>query len=246
MSYKLPPTPHAQLSNSIAQVIPAGQSAQAYPVLFDTNDEVRGIDHDIAGVAVTITNATPGVFTYTATAAFPTLVNGDCVKFTTDGGLPTGLTVGTAYYIVNAGTDGAGKFRVATAPGGADVATSSAGSGTHTVKCNHRIYIPATGDYLINLSLIVNSTATDNIYVWARMAGSDIARSNTLVGIAKANTTALIAVPLILMVATQNTKFEWYWGASADNCTLPVFAAAASPTRPATPSAILTINKTSK
>ena len=245
-SYKLPPIPHAQLSNAIAQVIPSGQSAKAYPVLFDTNDELSGIAHDIAGVAVLISNGTPCVCTYTATAAFPTLVNGDCVKFTTLGALPASLAVGTAYYVVNAGTDGAGKFRLAASPGGADINTTDAGSSTHTVKCNHRIYIPATGDYLAILSILVNSSDHDTIYVWARLAGSDIARSTTQVGIAKEDLPALISVPLVLMVTSQNTKFEWYWGASSDASSLPVFATGSNPTRPATPSAILTITKVAK
>ena len=58
------------------------------------------------------------------------LRNDDAVVFRTSGGLPTGLTVGTVYYVVNKATD---TFKVAATVGGAAINTSSAGSGTHSV-----------------------------------------------------------------------------------------------------------------
>lgn len=77
---------------------------------------------------VTITNATPGVVTWAAHG----LANGTPILFTTTGALPTGLTVGTAYFVRNAA---ANTFELATASGAASsVATSSAGSGVHTAK----------------------------------------------------------------------------------------------------------------
>lgn len=81
---------------------------------------------------VTITNATPAVFTVTSTTGY---YNGMPIAFTNSGGaLPTGLTASTTYYISNLNTDGANKFRVATTRGGTEVNTSSAGSGTHTAR----------------------------------------------------------------------------------------------------------------
>lgn len=79
---------------------------------------------------VTITNASPAVCTNaTNTTGY---YNGMPIRFTTTGALPTGLTVGTVYYVVDLGTDGASKFRVAATSGGTAINTSSAGSGTHT------------------------------------------------------------------------------------------------------------------
>ena len=78
---------------------------------------------------VTISNASPGVVTYTDTDDIWT--DGDEVTFTTTGALPTGLTVGTTYYVVNL-TAGANTFEVAATSGGTPINTSSAGSGTHT------------------------------------------------------------------------------------------------------------------
>lgn len=74
---------------------------------------------------VTISNGSPGV------VSWPThgLQNGDRVKFTTTGSLPTGLTPNTSYYVVSATS---GQFSVAATLGGAPIATSTTGSGTHT------------------------------------------------------------------------------------------------------------------
>ena len=69
------------------------------------------------------------MFTVTSTTGF---YNGMPISFTTTGALPTGLTASTTYYVTNLGTDGANKFRVSATLGGADVNTSSSGSGTHT------------------------------------------------------------------------------------------------------------------
>lgn len=74
---------------------------------------------------VTITIASPGVVSWAA----HTLVNGMAVRFSTTGALPTGLTAGTTYYVVNAA---AGTFQVAATVGGSAIVTSGTQSGTHT------------------------------------------------------------------------------------------------------------------
>jgi hypothetical protein len=75
-----------------------------------------------------ISNASPAVFTKAAHA----LAAGDALVLSTTGSLPSGLTVGTVYYVLAAGLT-ADEFRVSTTPGGAAVNTSSAGSGTHSM-----------------------------------------------------------------------------------------------------------------
>lgn len=75
---------------------------------------------------VTITNASPGVVTWTAHG----LAVGSPVVFTTTGALPTGLTAGTTYYVRTVLT--ADTFTVSATQGGAAINTSGAGSGTHT------------------------------------------------------------------------------------------------------------------
>lgn len=90
---------------------------------------------------VTITNASPGVVTWASHG----LNIASPVNFTTTGGLPTGLSVGTNYYVSSQGF-AAGAFSVSTtvanALAGTSVNTSSAGSGTHTALSN---VILATG-----------------------------------------------------------------------------------------------------
>lgn len=85
---------------------------------------VWGADCEVVST-VTISNAEPGVISWTGHG----LPNGTSVVFTTTGALPTGLTAGTTYYVVNASTN---TFSVAATPGGAPINTTAAGSGTHT------------------------------------------------------------------------------------------------------------------
>lgn len=57
--------------------------------------------------------------------------DGDPVRFTTTGTLPTGLELGKDYYVLNAGVN---DFEVEeTIGGGAVLITAAAGGGTHTV-----------------------------------------------------------------------------------------------------------------
>lgn len=81
---------------------------------------------DLKGATVTVTIATPGVFTKTSHG----LSLGDAVVFQTTGALPTGITAGTTYYVSN--LPNANDFRVSTTRGGSDQATSGTQSGTHS------------------------------------------------------------------------------------------------------------------
>lgn len=74
---------------------------------------------------VTVTIASPGVFSHTAHG----YENNQPVVFRTTGALPTGLTAGTTYYIVNKNTD---DYQVSATPGGAAINTSGSQSGVHT------------------------------------------------------------------------------------------------------------------
>jgi hypothetical protein len=84
----------------------------------------------VASATATITIATPGVVAQNAHGK----AAGDPVAFTTTGALPTGLTAGTTYYVLNPATN---TYQLAATPGGAAIATSGTQSGTHTA---HRPY----------------------------------------------------------------------------------------------------------
>ena len=88
---------------------------------------------------VTISNASPGVITYTTHG----LTAGAPLFLATTGALPTGLSVGTTYYVKTVLT--ADTFTVAATPTGSAINTSSAGSGTHTIQtCTWTRYGSAT------------------------------------------------------------------------------------------------------
>lgn len=76
---------------------------------------------------VTISNATPGVVTWTG----HTLADDTPVSFTTTGTLPAPLAPGVTYYVASAATN---TFEVSLTPGGASINTTTDGSGTHTAR----------------------------------------------------------------------------------------------------------------
>jgi len=86
---------------------------------------------------VTVTIASPGVFTLTGHG----FNIGTAVYFSTTGALPTGLTAGTTYYVIAAGLT-ANAFEVSTQIGGSAVNTSGTQSGTHKVLTQN-IALPA-------------------------------------------------------------------------------------------------------
>jgi len=76
---------------------------------------------------------------------------GTPVVLSTTGALPTGLTAGTTYYVVAPTTD---AFSLAATPGGSAIATSSAGSGTHTA-----VAVPVgETDYIAGFAMLGTKT----------------------------------------------------------------------------------------
>ncbi len=101
-----------------------------------------------ASATVTISNASPAVITETAHGMTAALNNCSATNFTTTGGLPTGLTVGTNYYV---NITGVNTYNVSTSVAnciaGTFVNTSSAGSGTHTAV--HKAILASTTEISI-------------------------------------------------------------------------------------------------
>lgn len=75
----------------------------------------------------TITIASPAVVTQLSHG----LANGNPVVFTTSGALPTGITSGTTYYVINRTAD---TFQVSATVGGTAINTSGSQSGTHILN----------------------------------------------------------------------------------------------------------------
>ena len=118
----------------------------------------------------TVTIASPAVFSRTGHGLYA----GVPVKFSTTGALPTGLTVGTTYYVISSGLT-ADAFQVSTSRGGSAVNTSGSQSGTHSVSSVTGLTYwivrnPANGDlYSLDSSGQVHK-ATNEV-TWTPLAG---------------------------------------------------------------------------
>ena len=96
----------------------------------------------IAAQTVTITIATPGVFTVPTTA----LPAGTSLVLSTTGALPTGLTAGVTYYVIN---PSGLTFQLSTSPTGSPIATSGTQSGTHTATPTVFVTVPSGSRWVI-------------------------------------------------------------------------------------------------
>jgi len=124
------------------------------------------------------------------------------------------------------------------------------GTGTGAVA-NSRFTLNTIGEYLFLISAIADSTSgVHTLDIWVRTAASggtpaDVANSNThqsMTGTAN----GLIAVPFIITATAIGDIVEFWMRGDGTQSRLLSIAAGVSPTRPAVPSIILTINKISK
>lgn len=119
------------LATDNANITPSGWK---WAVSFSVNPPVPGNPANFSfflptGPAnFTATNASPCVFTWTPTAALASLPNDTGIKLA--GSPPAGFAVGTTYYVINSSGS---TFKLAAAPGGPALNSSSTGSGTLTV-----------------------------------------------------------------------------------------------------------------
>jgi hypothetical protein len=107
----------------------------------------------------TISQANPGIITVNNHG----LIAGDPVIFTTTGALPTGLAVGTVYY-VTATSLATNTFTVSATLGGVAIATTTAGSGVHTVHTGTSYSIVGLGsnDFVNNTQQDLYAINLDN------------------------------------------------------------------------------------
>ena len=115
---------------------------------------------------------------------------------------------------------------------------------------NSKIYVPCGGQYLVTFTLQVSnrSNATQEFEVWAKDTGVNFPDSRTRFDIAarKDSSTWAHVVPAITGIFTVTDPsvnyLEIAWWASSTDVFIEQYAADTSPTRPAIPSVILTIN----
>lgn len=174
---------NARLTSSTAPEPGVGEAAFAMGTTYAEGDKaIVGSPTSTA----TITIAAPAVVSWAAHGQ----ADGTPVVFTTTGALPTGITAGTIYYVLNAA---AGTFQLAMTPGGAPITTTGSQSGTHTATCQvHRVFqslvASNTGNYP---TLAASSDKWLDIGPTNRWAMFDLLR----------NTATTVASPLTVVLA---------------------------------------------
>lgn len=118
------PAEHSYALRSLTVPLVQGATQTPQPIL--VIDEGLGSTTSLGTVTVTI--ATPGVFTRVAHG----LIAGELVYLTKTGALPTGLASGTLYYVIAAGLT-ANEFQVSATRAGSAINTSGTQSGVHTL-----------------------------------------------------------------------------------------------------------------
>jgi hypothetical protein len=118
-----------------------------------------------------------------------------------------------------------------------------------TMVSSSRITFAAAGIYNIQFSLQLSNLAnsTEDVDVWFRVNGTDIPKSNSIFGLAPRKTASdpyhiIAAINYYAQVAA-NDYIQLMWRASNTAITIKAQGAQTSPTRPATPSAIVTVNQ---
>lgn len=128
--------------------------------------------------------------------------------------------------------------------------TSAPVSNGISISNNSRIIVPAAGQYLVSFSLQVTNrgnTAAE-FEVWAKDTGTNYPLSNTRFDIParKSGTIWSHIVPCVAGIFTVQDPatdyLELAWWSDSTDVYIESYAAGTSPTRPAIPSVILTIN----
>lgn len=118
------------------------------------------------------------------------------------------------------------------------------------VENNSRIYVPCSGQYLVTFSLQVSNrdNATHEFEVWAKDTGTNYPLSNTRFDIPARKSASIWShiVPMVSGIFTVNDPINNYlelaWWSDSLDVFLEHYGPGVSPTRPAIPSVILTIN----
>lgn len=115
---------------------------------------------------------------------------------------------------------------------------------------NSKIYVPCSGQYLVTFTLqVTNRSNAEQVFeVWAKDTGTNYPLSRTRFDIPARKSSEVWShiVPAITGIFTVNDPnvnyLEIAWWASSTDVFVEYYAAESTPTRPAIPSVILTIN----
>lgn len=207
-----------------------GSITQAYPLRLNTVDYECGVrvdsyaavvTGDIASTTLTVSAVTSG------TIKLGMEITG------------TGVTAGTRITDFGTGSGGVGTYIVNN--------SQTVSSTTITGDLPSKLVMECPGSYNIQFSIQVRSASStsETIDIWFRQNGVDIAGSNSSFGIQPRKSAGIpantIAAMNFFVDADTQDYFEIMWHVSSSDVSLPAFAAGTSPTRPSTPSAIVTV-----
>ena len=136
---------------------------------------------------VSVTIAAPGVFTSLGSAV---LGNETAVRLTTTGALPTGLSVGTTYFIVNYSS---GTFNLSATRNGTPITTTGSQSGSHFIS-PRGINLATMGD--AETPIIQNYLLVSDAFRFVLVFGTNDYSSTTL-------------NPMLIRWSAQEDPFTW-------------------------------------
>lgn len=116
-----------------------------------------------------------------------------------------------------------------------------------SVQNSSQITVTQSGLYNIQFSMQLSNddNAPQDIDIWFRLNGTDIADSNTRFGMAPRKSAGdpyhTVAALNFFQTMNANDYIELYWCTTNINARIEYYAAPSSPTRPAIPSAIVTV-----
>jgi hypothetical protein len=232
-----PTTPHAPvpLYGSFFSTVNQldGSITTAYPLVMDTVQTSQGVTLiDRTATFTASIGPASTTMTVTAVSAGP-LYPGMVIT-------GTGVTAGTYIVSQTTGTDGStGDYVVSV--------SQTVASTTITGTCKSKITLQEAGVYNIQFSVQFVNTDS-NIHdtdIWLRKNGVDVPDTNSQFSVPNRHGSVdghLIAALNLFTDAAPNDYVELMWATSDSSTTVQYIAAKSSPTRPATPSVIVTVS----
>jgi hypothetical protein len=212
---------------------PDGSTTTAYPIVMDTVQNSNSVLLQDR-VAVFTASIGPASTTMTVTAvASGTIYPGMVIT-------GTGVTAGTYIVSQTTGTDGStGTYVVS--------ASQTVASTTITGTCKSIVQVETAGVY--NVQFSVQFVNTDNQIhdtdIWLRKNGVNVADTNSQFSVPERHGGVdghLIGALNLFVTLAPNDIIELMWATTNSAATIQYLPAATSPTRPATPSVIVTVS----
>ena len=249
------PTTHATVSSAITQTVVA--TTVAYPVLFESDDDILGIGRDGGTVSL---NSNASVTVTCVAPATTILSTGTPIKFTVLSDETKGIALNTIYYVSNI-AGGAGSFKLSSTialarAGTSDIGTTGAITGTF--ESVSRLYFKEPGDYELIISAVVDSTGItgstpQTLDLWlvkgnstSDLVGTNMANTDTQCSTDRTGVQLVLAVSFIIDVVAGNFIRLDYRGSDTRLRLLAIAAVSASgstPAIPACPSIIIAVKK---